>query len=47
MVELPYIGEGDFGIGLDDGPLYFDSVQYVYYGGALGDTHSKYPWLFR
>jgi len=45
LVELPYIGEGDFGIGLDDGPLYFDSVQNVYYGGALSGFMDGFPVL--
>lgn len=32
LVKLPYLGQGDFGIFLDDGPLYFDESVQVFYG---------------
>lgn len=32
LVLVPYLGEGDFGIFLDEGPLFFDETVQVYYG---------------
>jgi len=32
LVKVPYLGQGDFGIFLDDGPLYFDESVQVFYG---------------
>ncbi len=35
LVILPFLGEGDFGVFADDGPVYFDEIQGVYYGPAF------------
>ena len=43
LVELPYLGAGDFGIFCDEGPLYFDDVVNVYYGPAFTGWCDGYP----
>jgi hypothetical protein len=35
IVALPYLGNGDFGVFFDEGPLYFDETVQVYYGPSL------------
>lgn len=43
LVELPYLGAGDFGIFFDEGPLFFDDVVNVYYGPAFTGWMDGYP----
>ena len=43
LVILPFLGEGDFGIFADDGPLYFDEVQQLYYGPAFSGFMDGFP----
>ncbi len=35
LVKVPFIGEGDFGIFFDEGPLFFDNTVSEYYGPAF------------
>ena len=43
LVKLPYLGAGDFGIFLDEGPLYFDETVEVFYGPAMTGWMDGYP----
>lgn len=43
LVKVPYMGAGDFGIYLDEGPIYFDDTVGVYYGPASTGWLDGYP----
>jgi len=43
IVEVPYLGEGDFGMFFDEGPLYWDETVQVYYGSSFGGFLDGFP----
>jgi len=43
LVLLPWLGEGDFGIFLDEGPLYWDEAAQVYYGPSFFGFIDGFP----
>jgi len=43
LVKAPYLGEGDFGIFLDEGPLFFDETVQVYYGPSAFGFMDGFP----
>jgi len=43
LVVLPFLGEGDFGIFADEGPVYFDEIKGLYYGPAFSGFFDGEP----